>query len=29
LLLAVSQAAAGTETHSAPAPPGKIPVTHN
>jgi hypothetical protein len=29
LLLAVSQAAAGAETHSTPATPGKIPVTHN
>jgi hypothetical protein len=29
LLLAVSQAAAGAETHSAPATPGKISVTHN
>jgi hypothetical protein len=29
LLLAMSQAAAGAETHSAPAPPGKIPLTHN
>jgi hypothetical protein len=29
LLLAVSQAAGGAETHSAAATPGKISVTHN